>query len=167
MLPARCLVALGGLLCDPELSTFSISPCSSSRIPPLILLFFIPPGVPPKLTSTAGLSAVSASRTPSSCSENHLGMQKVRKGIRAIMSTGKPIAAMVCEMATVQATPRIWRPMKRPIFLRGTVLRGSCGSRKRLSDTRYRTLANIPLASIEPHYTIISYGAKDEGIYRE
>jgi hypothetical protein len=79
--------------------------------------------VPPNLISTVGLSAVSVSSTLNSCTENHFGIKNVRSGISAIISTGKPIAAIVCEMAIVHATPKIWSPMKRMVCLRGTVLR--------------------------------------------
>lgn len=67
------------------------------------------------------------------------------------MRTGKPMAAIVCEMATVQATPRTCNPMYNQILRRGTALSGFFGSRKRFSEFRYQNLARMPLLSIEPH----------------
>ena len=72
-------------------------------------------------------------------------------GMSAMMRTGKPIAAMVCEMATVQATPRIWMPMKSQIFFCETVLSGLSRWMKRCSDMRYMNFARMPLDSMEPH----------------
>lgn len=68
-----------------------------------------------------------------------------------MIRTGKPIAAMVWEMATVQATPSAWRPIYVHILLRDTVLSGCLGSTNRFSELRYQNLARIPLLSIEPH----------------
>ena len=36
---------------------------------------------------------------------NHFGIRNVLRGIRAIINTGNPIAAIVCDIAIVAATP--------------------------------------------------------------
>lgn len=158
ILPARWRKALWLILLLDRVRSIVISISRSWSLIPVrrSCLFFIRAGVPPKLTSTVGLFAVISSNTHSSYSWNQNGMRKRRSGISAIMSTGKPIAAMVCEMATVQETPRICRPMKRIILLRGTVLRGSWGERKRRSEFKYQNFFKIPLDSMEPHCDEIS-----------
>jgi hypothetical protein len=42
--------------------------------------------------------------TSSSSALNHLGITHTRNGINAIIRIGNPIAAIICEMATVAAT---------------------------------------------------------------
>jgi hypothetical protein len=150
--PARSRTALP-LPCSDPVAPLSTLPKS---VTPSSFTSFIIGGVPPKLTNTAGFVAVSASKTLSSCCVNHLGIRNVRSGISAIIKTGKPIAAMVCEMATVHATPRIWMPMKSHIFFWGTVLSGLSRWMKRCSDMRYINFARMPLDSMEPHYRNIS-----------
>jgi hypothetical protein len=156
ILPARCLFALLSLSLDvtlPRLCSISCpSLCNSlaSSSPPSRALF-IRLGVPPKLTNTAGLSAVSASRTSSSAALNHLGSSQTRSGMSAVMSTGKPIAAMVCEMATVAATATSWIVINRRILRRGMSRRGLLREMKRGSERRKRALLRMPLDSMEPH----------------
>lgn len=108
-------------------------------------------GAPPRLASTTVLSAVMASMARSSAPLNQRGKSTQRKGISAMISTGKPIAAMVCEMATHAATPRICQPMYRQIFRRRTPRSGSLRAIKRFSEKRKTSLCVMPLPSIEPH----------------
>lgn len=66
-------------------------------------------GFPPRLASTTSLSAVGASSTFNSLAVKILGKTFHRKGISAMMRTGNPMPAMVCETPTVAVMPKTWK----------------------------------------------------------
>jgi hypothetical protein len=140
MLPALCL-------CTPRRSSSCLFSCPQS----MSFECSGSPGLPPKLARTTALVAVNSSIICSSSSENHLGTMNIRSGIRRMISTGKLMAARVCETATHDATPAICRAMKRKTLRRRTVSNLSPGWMKRCSDWRCLNLASMPLDSMEPH----------------
>jgi hypothetical protein len=84
-----------------------------------------------------------------------LGSSQTRSGMSAVMSTGKPIAAMVCEIATVAATATSWIVMNRTILRRGMSRRGLLWEMKRGSERRKRALLRMPLDSMDPHCVML------------
>lgn len=81
-----------------------------------------------------------------------------------MMRTGNPIAAMVCEIATVHATPKACMPMKSHIFLRATLLSGFERWMNRRSELRYQNFWRMPLFSIEPHFKYFSMSVCVESV---
>ena len=100
MLPARCLGT-------PNRRSLHFR----SRPEPSMVACSGSAGIPPRLARTILFVAVKSSSTWSSSNENHLGMAKILNGMSNMMSTGNPIAAMVCEMATHTATVENWMAM--------------------------------------------------------
>lgn len=114
----------------------------------------------PMLTITPGALAVGESSTNSSSSENHRGPRKTRKGIRAMMMTGKPMAAIVWEMATIIAKTTHWIPINFMIEVRASWPRGSEGLSVRGSRKRKSVLETMPLSSTEAQPTPMKIPAK-------
>lgn len=93
----------------------------------------------------------------------HLGSKKMREGIKAVMRTRNPMASIVWDIATVEATPKACILMNSQTLARGMVLSELWHWRKRCSEFRYRNFLIIPLNSIKSHYHIVSKQETETG----
>lgn len=155
-LPARCLATP----CRSSLRLRS-SPQSSS------LVSSGSAGLPPKLARTILFVAVNSSNICSSLRLNHLGTNKILNGMRMIISTGKPIAASVCDIATQAATTKNCIPIYSMILRLRTSKIGSSRCTKRRSACRKINFCRIPFDSIEPHCaSLVRYWPQGRNFYQ-